>query len=426
MLRKAPLYSDFGIQSVSISMSSAFVCNVLLCLGILGAVAGAVRSNTIALWMGLGVIALYVLLKRAFLVEEAAKWRLEAEFERKDSELAVLKEANSALADGLQVALFLLDEKGQVLQANKKAIELFNISDAQSKTILAVTLSYDLERFVLECAESREASSMEVVLTYPSDAVAICNAWPGPGNGVYLSILEITDLRRLERVRQDFVANVSHELRTPLTSIRLMAETLLDEGDSIGETQGKTYLKRIMSEVDRLSALAGDLLVLSSSELNPVRKSACDLALVTRNVVSELAPKAKEKGLELTVEGPKTLMVPANSNQITQVLINLIDNAIAYTSEGKVEVSFGANEASAYVEVKDTGIGIAAEHLSRIFERFYRVDKGRSRASGGTGLGLSIVKHIVEGHGGSVSVESDLNQGSRFVVTLPIDEVEEG
>ncbi|MBI3722042.1 MAG: hypothetical protein HY248_05765, partial [Fimbriimonas ginsengisoli] len=179
-------------------------------------------------------------------------------------------------------------------------------------------------------------------------------------------------------------------------------------------------LGKIITEVDRLSLIASDLLVLSAAESNPPKMQRCDLAELVRAAAEELKGKASEKGLALTFMGPDKLMLAANSHQMTQVARNLIENGLNYTSEGSVQVRLRKEGGEAVLEVQDSGIGIGSEHLPRIFERFYRVDKGRSRSTGGTGLGLSIVKHIVEAHGGTVQVESALNQGSTFTVRLPI------
>ena len=225
-------------------------------------------------------------------------------------------------------------------------------------------------------------------------------------------------MRRLERIRQDFVSNVSHELRTPLTIIRAKAETLADDPDTDLATRTR-YLQNITDEVDRLTYISADLLTLSTAESSKITKTETDLAAMLRSTVQKLEPKVKEKGLEISFEGPPSLMIQANETQMSQVALNLIDNAINYSTDGAVSVRLGRRGPDIEFEVTDTGIGIASDHLPRIFERFYRVDKGRSRATGGTGLGLAIVKHIVEAHGGRVMVESSLNQGSRFTVLLP-------
>ncbi len=370
--------------------------------------------------IAIGIVALGSALRSLFLVSEAVD-RLERENESLvRDELQHQREAIDSLADGLDVAIFMCDRKANILYANRQAIQMFAFPDPIGRTILAVTLSYDLEQFVLDVGRTGESQATEMIFAYPGDRIGRIHGWPEPsGQRVFLTIYEITDLRRLERVRQDFVANVSHELRTPLATIRAMSETLLDD-DTDDQDLKSRYLEKVISEVDRLSLLTNDLLVLTTAELNPVRKQRCNLADVLRSVVAQLEPKAREKSLALNYEGPIELMADANAGQMTQVFLNLIDNALNYTAEGKVEVQLKATKHSAEISIRDTGIGMASEHINRIFERFYRIDRGRSRATGGTGLGLSIVKHIVEAHGGTVQVESTLNQGSTFTVTLPL------
>lgn len=342
---------------------------------------------------------------------EATVVALEGQLERQRNALSIL-------TDGLQTAIFTCDTRPVIVHANRSAIEMFKFDDPAGRTVLAVTLSYELESLLGEVLRTGESRRRELTIGSPQERVVIADAWLEPGaERVFLSLYEITELRHLERVRTDFVANVSHELRTPLTTIRAMAETLSD--DASDEVLRDRFLAKIMSEVDRLSLIAQDLLVLSAAESNPVRKQACDLGEILGSVSQQLRRKAAEKGLTLTFSGPNHLLIEANPAQINQVAINLIDNAINYTTEGKVEVTLEARDDTAVFTVVDTGLGIPSEHVPRIFERFYRVDKGRSRATGGTGLGLSIVKHITEAHGGSVRVESSLNRGSSFTVELP-------
>jgi len=326
------------------------------------------------------------------------------------------RDAIDALAEGLESALMICDERGTIEYANEKARLLFRTEAPEGKYLLTVTLSHETEALVQRVAASGRPEVAELTFSYPTEEVGLVKAWPSPGDRVFLSIFEITELRKLELIRKDFVANVSHEMRTPMTIIRAMAETLLDEDDlQIKEK----YLTKIISEVDRLSTISQDLLVLSTAESNPVRKQNCDLAEIVMGVVHQLEPKAREKGIEFTYDGPDTLSINANGAQMIQIALNLFDNAINYTADGKVSVSLSEQEHFVELTVSDTGIGISSEHLGRIFERFYRVDKARSRSTGGTGLGLSIVKHIAESHGGSVSVTSALNEGSTFVVKLP-------
>lgn len=336
-----------------------------------------------------------------------------------EAKLESQRNAVDLLAEGLEIAVFLCDTRPSILYANRKATEMFRFENPVGRTILAVTLSHDLEALVNACAQTGEKQHAELTFAYPDERTALAEAWREQGGDrIFLSLYETTDLRRLERVRTDFVANVSHELRTPLTTIRAMAETLQDEPGN--QELLDRYLSKIIAEVDRLSLIANDLLILSAAESNPVRKQGCDVAEIFRSVVQQLRPKATDKALEVNYEGPDHLTIEANAAQMSQVAINLIDNAINYTPEGRVDVTIQPEGDQVVIIVRDTGMGIASESLPRIFERFYRVDKGRARATGGTGLGLSIVKHIVEAHGGQVNVESALNQGSTFFVRLPI------
>lgn len=325
-----------------------------------------------------------------------------------------------ALAEGLDVGIFICDSKATVLYANRKAEDLFRFENPVGRTLLAVTISYDLEQLAVRAVESGTTVRAEIVMTYPDERIALAEAWSEFRTGrVFVSVYDITSLRRLERIRTDFVANVSHELRTPLATIRTMAETIADEPE---DTQLRDrFLTKILSEVDRLSLITQDLLILSASESIAPRRQKCDLADVLRSVVNQLAPKAKSKDLALTFSGPETSTVQANANQMTQVFLNLVENAINYTNEGTVSVVLQNEGPYVVVRVEDTGIGIPSDHIQRIFERFYRVDKGRSRATGGTGLGLSIVKHIVEAHGGSVEVDSLFGRGSSFIVRVPAE-----
>ena len=343
-----------------------------------------------------------------------------AQFDLLQSQLEAQQRAVDNLADELEMALFICDYRCQIAYANRRASELFDFQDPIGRPVLAVTLSHDLERIAMEALRTEAAQSSELAFSFPKERVGLVKAWVNPEDPgrVFLSIYDITDLRRLERIRQDFVANVSHELRTPMTVIRSMAETLLDDAEPGSNLE--RYLTRMIDEVDRLSLMSQDLLILSAAESNPVRKHQCDIADVFRSSVNQLEGTARAKGLEVRYEGLTACLIEANTAQMVQVAINLIQNGINYTNAGHITASIERKDDTAVIRVEDTGIGIATEHLARIFERFYRVDKGRSRITGGTGLGLSIAKHIVEAHGGTLRVESALNRGSTFTVTLPI------
>ncbi len=352
---------------------------------------------------------------------------LEAETEReKELELRLdeQREAIDTLADGLDVGILICSPKAEVLYANKSAELIFRVENPIGKTILATTISYDLEQLVLQAAKNDDRCSLECTITYPEERYVVAEAWPDSlGNRVFLSIYDFTSLRRLERIRQDFVANVSHEIRTPLATIRAMTETLLDDGND--KERQTRYYNNIIDEVDRLSLITQDLLILSAAESNPVRRQDCDLTEVVRSVASQLSYKANAKNLKLEFLSPERTAFNGNHTQMVQVVINLVENAINYTLEGSVKIELKDEKDRVRIIVSDTGMGIPSDQVGRIFERFYRVDRARSRATGGTGLGLSIVKHIVEAHGGTVSVESTLGKGTTFEVALPKFETSE-
>ena len=242
------------------------------------------------------------------------------------------------------------------------------------------------------------------------------------GEGVIVVFHDITELKRLERIRQDFVANVSHELRTPLTTIRGYVEALQDDSLENG-VQAKQFLQIIERHTQRMEKIVSDLLLLSEIESpeRMMRKDPVHIEELISSVVDALRPMAESKQQTVQMEVASGLPpLRADSQKIHQVITNLLHNAICYTPEkGNIFIEAKAVEKGTQVSVSDNGIGIPPEDIPRIFERFYRVDKGRSRDLGGTGLGLSIVKHIVEAHGGRVGVESKPGQGSRFSIFLP-------
>lgn len=345
---------------------------------------------------------------------------LEVKVDRLENESRRHSNALDDLADGLDLALFLTTQDQQILYANRRARDFFGFDDPTGQTLLAVTLSNELTDLAKNATESKEPLRAEITLSQPRERIVLASVWMESSNQarVFVSLVDVTSLRRLERVRRDFVANVSHELRTPMTTIRAMAETAEDETSV--DDPNRTYLTKIIREVDRLTRITDDLLILSATESAAPSKAKFDLAAAVNAVVQQLRPKASGKHLSLNYTAPPECTYYGNEGQLTQVVINLVDNALNYTTQGEVNVTLGFDpDDNIVLKVQDTGIGIASEHVPRLFERFYRVDKGRSRATGGTGLGLSIVRHIVEAHGGSVTVDSELNKGSTFTVVFP-------
>lgn len=262
-------------------------------------------------------------------------------------------------------------------------------------------------------------------LSLPEGRQLVARASPNVETGGAVVVLhEVTEVRRLETIRRDFVANVSHELRTPVAVIRANAETLLD-GALDNPKHARTFVEATYRNAERLARIISDLLDLSRIEAGRYKLSvrAVSAAQLFSSTVSRLTDKAEARGMRLTVaELPEDLLLRADPKALEQVLGNLVENAIKYNPEGAEVVLRAArtDADTARVEVKDNGAGIGAEHRARIFERFYRVDKGRSRERGGTGLGLAIVKHLVEAMGGAVGVEPVAPSGSCFWFSLPL------
>ncbi len=236
--------------------------------------------------------------------------------------------------------------------------------------------------------------------------------------GIAIVLHDITELKKLEQVRKDFVANVSHELKTPVTSIKGFTETLLDGAMETEQLRGK-FLNIIYKESERLQGLIHDLLELSKIEQHYFKLNwqETNLQKIVEDVTVLLKEKAKEKEiiLEVNVEGDVTL--EGDPERLKQIMINLVNNSIMYTpTSGRIDILLIGMENSVMLQVADTGVGISEKELPRIFERFYRVDRARSRNSGGTGLGLAIVKHLVEAHHGLIDVESQVGKGTTFTV----------
>jgi len=229
---------------------------------------------------------------------------------------------------------------------------------------------------------------------------------------------DITEMRALEKTKKDFVVNVSHELRTPLTAIKGFLETI----EPRAEDENRPYLEIVRRNTERMISIVEDLLVLSELEERGAKidKTAVDLKPLAESILKMFEKRARDKGLGLSLQAPADLPeVQADPGQMEGLLLNLVDNALKYTDKGSVTVRLASRDGQMSIEVDDTGPGIGADHLPHVFERFYVVDKSRSKKLGGTGLGLSIVKHIVLAHKGTVSVKSRVGEGTTFSVLLP-------
>jgi len=345
------------------------------------------------------------------------------------------KNRAQAMLDSMGDGVIALDSSGRVILVNPAAEEFFGIrqDESRGKDILEVIRDYNLDKLLQKALETGQPIVREMrILTPDQERVFCVNVTPlkcpecrVDRGGIIALMRDITERRMLEEMRSEFIANVSHELRTPLTSIKGYLETLLD-GALENPEMTRHFLEVMNSETERFTRLIDDLLNLSSVE-NRRAVINCTQPIKLPGLIKKVATmyeaQARENKIDLKTEldNAESLVVQGDPDMISQVLINLVDNAIKYTPEGGTVTirCFNSGE-KVVLEVEDTGIGIPKESLARVFERFYRVDKSRWRERGGTGLGLAIVKHIVEVHGGSVSVVSEVGKGSKFTVQLPM------
>ncbi|MGG3915769.1 two-component system histidine kinase PnpS [Rossellomorea vietnamensis] len=334
----------------------------------------------------------------------------------------------TTLIENMGSALLLIDHRGFVVLTNRTFREFFNLEESQLKKVRYHEVIHysEVNKLVEEIFMTEERLRKQILLPYKLDRkhYEVYGA-PIIGNndewkGIVVVFHDITELKKLEQMRKDFVANVSHELKTPITSIKGFSETLLDGAMNDPDTL-KSFLDIILKESDRLQSLIQDLLELSKIEKQGFQLfvEEVEVAGLIEDVIPILKEKAKPKDISMQADFESRGTAEVDSYRLKQVFINLISNAIAYTPKGGiVSVKVLEDQDKVYVKVEDNGMGISQEELPRIFERFYRVDKARSRNSGGTGLGLAIVKHIIEAHEGDIEVESKLEKGTTFTVTL--------
>ena len=322
-----------------------------------------------------------------------------------------------------------IDGRRRILGINRAAADLLDVEAEQAagRPLQDVIRNPDLRRFALTAIDCREPVEDDLLLRGIRDrtirlrGTALRDA-SGDG-GAVIVLNDVTEVQRLENVRRDFVANVSHELKTPVASIKGFVETLLD-GALDDRNDARRFLGIVARQADRLAAIIEDLLALSRIEQSETSgKLPLDpqpLAGILVTASDDCRPRAVERSIRLEVDCPPDLIVTVNGPLLEQAVINLVDNAIKYSEAGKAVWLSADNDATGpAIRVRDEGCGIAAEHLPRLFERFYRVDKARSRVLGGTGLGLSIVKHIVQAHAGTIVVESTPGVGTTFTIRLP-------
>jgi two-component system phosphate regulon sensor histidine kinase PhoR len=373
--------------------------------------------------------------------------------EQSSQEIFALGKLFEATMSGMREGLLVVDKDMRVVASNAAAHQLFNLSRGklESQRLTELTRNPAIYSAFLDALQGTERSGLKVETHGPERLVFDLRVVPlGSANGRAAGrnsaaqgalgvFIDVTRIERLEHVRQEFLSNVSHELRTPLTAILAFVETL-ETSDVEDEESVRRFLAIIRKNATRMQDLIDDILELSAIEAGnvQVRAEPVELAPIVTDVIASLATKAAPGGIVVSNTIPRDTMVFADARRLEQMLTNLVENAIKFNREnGTVTVKFenGSREEAKgrhdpdtraseaplrdKIIVEDTGEGIPAQHLERLFERFYRVDRARSRAMGGTGLGLAIVKHLARAHGGEVTVRSELGQGSTFTIELP-------
>ena len=379
---------------------------------------------------------------------------------RKTDEIGELAHAINAMADSLQGqmrqlkqnetrlesvldnminGIVMIDREGTIVLLNRMAEEVlgFSARELVGRHYAEAKQQYELAQIIQEGLEEREHIREEITFYYPDERLLEIHQVPvfhtrEEFGGVLLVLRDVTEIRRLERMRSEFVANVSHELKTPIAAVKGFAETLL--GGAVNDpATANAFLQIIFDESERLNRLIGDILELSKVESRrvPLQLSPVEMSPFVARTMEFISSEASRKHISLEMSVEEGLYVEADEDRLSQILINLLANGVNYTPEGgKVSVTVepvhksGVKDHENYdmirITIADTGIGIPKKDLPRIFERFYRVDKARSRSSGGTGLGLSIVKHLVELHKGTIVVDSSPGVGSTFTIELPV------
>lgn len=334
----------------------------------------------------------------------------------------------NAILTGMEDGVLAVDTNHKVILANRSLAEMINEDETNliGKHLIEVIQSYQLVEVVSDAMKSTKSIETEIKLFPSSERIIAVTSSPLEDEnsqviGVVIVLRDVTELRRLESMRKEFVANVSHELRTPMTSIKGFVETILN-GKVNDAALVERFLTIVKGETDRMITLINDLLDLTKIESSKQKIifEEVNIRSVFADTITVLENKANEKGITLE-NHLDDLFVLGDPKLLRQVSINLVDNAIKYNKErGRVWIDAVVEDGVAKICVNDTGFGISSEHLDRIFERFYRVDKGRSRQMGGTGLGLSIVKHIIDRHKGKIWAESEVGVGTRIIFTLKI------
>lgn len=340
----------------------------------------------------------------------------------------------ASVIDTMDSGLLLVDADGKVNLANRAFEDMIGVQAPKimGKSYTQLTYPYELTTLIARCRETGDRIREELHLYYPEERILSAHFAPMKGEkkaeGVVGVFHDITAIRRLEKMRSEFVANVSHELKTPITSLRGFAETLLDGAMHDPETC-REFLQIIHDESLRLQRLVSDILDLSRIESKQLKLKGEKVPIdqIIESAIKTVEEQIRKRGISLDVLLPESFTVYIDKDRFRQIILNLLTNAMAYTPEGgRITVEARQEADRWWIRVADTGIGIPEEDLPRIFERFYRVDKARSRESGGTGLGLAIVKHLVEVHRGEIQVNSRVGEGTEFKLIFPFNAEDKG
>lgn len=339
-----------------------------------------------------------------------------------------------SVLDNMTSGILLVASDGSIALINPAAEDMLDVrsGELQGRSFNELKKYYELTKLIKDGITEREIIHVERSVYRPEETILQLDGVPMLGEdqsfkGMLFLLQDVTAIRRLENMRSEFVANVSHELKTPVAAVKGFSETLLGGGVKDEET-ARSFLQIIYDESERLNRLISDILDLSKieSKASPMDYAPVHLASFCASIMDTMTTVAKKKRITLHSNIPEELFAEADEDKLRQILINLLSNAVNYTQDGgKVELNIQDDQNAeglekVLIKVSDTGIGIPKKDQPRIFERFYRVDKARSRGSGGTGLGLSIVKHLVEQHHGEISVESEVGIGTTFTVELPM------
>jgi two-component system phosphate regulon sensor histidine kinase PhoR len=331
----------------------------------------------------------------------------------------------------MEEGVLAINQEERVITINKAAADMLRIKEkkVQGRDVKEIVNNSQLQNIISNTIQSGQLQEAEIVIRNKTEKNVqvhgtVLNNSEAETIGAVIVLNDVTQLRRLENGRREFVANVSHEIRTPLTSIKGFVEAL-QEGALKNKNEAGRFLEIINRQTNRLNSIIEDLLTLSRLESDGERDEIIfaetgDIAEIIQNAVHTCQPLAERKRISIYISCVTEMKLRINAPLLEEAIINLVDNAIKYSPEGsKIQIGCKDREQEVVIQVKDEGRGISREHLPRIFERFYRVDKARSRKIGGTGLGLAIVKHIALVHGGRVEVKSTLGKGSKFRMYLP-------